>query len=134
VAGQLGYCGLDRQRRPLNGDEIRGCWEAAFASPEAPDAARARPRPSTVDLDLDRTDVRRLEFVEVGASLDEEPEHRLRRRKPDNAVRVERARIDTRERVAALGAAKVAPDPAETMRPQQGSTEPRWSLWSDGEV
>ncbi|HVA86720.1 MAG TPA: hypothetical protein VNF73_10450 [Candidatus Saccharimonadales bacterium] len=25
---QLGYCGLDRQRNPLRGDEIRPCWEA----------------------------------------------------------------------------------------------------------
>ena len=28
VAGQLGYCGLDRRRQPLTGDEIRSCWEA----------------------------------------------------------------------------------------------------------
>ena len=28
VAGQLGYCGLDRRRQPLTGDEIGGCWEA----------------------------------------------------------------------------------------------------------
>ena len=28
MAGQLGYCGLDRRRQPLTGDEIRGCWEA----------------------------------------------------------------------------------------------------------
>ena len=27
VAGQLGYCGLDRGRQPLTGEEIRGCWE-----------------------------------------------------------------------------------------------------------
>lgn len=31
VAAQLGYCGLDRHRRPLRGDEIRACWEAAPA-------------------------------------------------------------------------------------------------------
>lgn len=24
----LGYCGLDRDRIPLRGDEIRPCWEA----------------------------------------------------------------------------------------------------------
>jgi hypothetical protein len=29
VAGQLGYCGLDRRHAPLSGDEIRGCWQAA---------------------------------------------------------------------------------------------------------
>ena len=28
VAGSLGYCGLDRRRQPLTGDEIRACWEA----------------------------------------------------------------------------------------------------------
>jgi hypothetical protein len=28
VAGQLGYCGLDKRRQPLTGEEIRGCWEA----------------------------------------------------------------------------------------------------------
>ncbi len=31
VAGQLGYCALDRRRDPLRGDEIRGCWEAPKA-------------------------------------------------------------------------------------------------------
>jgi hypothetical protein len=24
----LGYCGLDRDRTPLRGDEIRPCWES----------------------------------------------------------------------------------------------------------
>jgi hypothetical protein len=32
VAPQIGFCGLDRRRRPLAGDEIRGCWEASPAS------------------------------------------------------------------------------------------------------
>lgn len=27
MAGSLGYCGLDRKRGPLAGDEIRACWE-----------------------------------------------------------------------------------------------------------
>ena len=27
VAANVGYCGLDRDRRPLAGDEIRGCWD-----------------------------------------------------------------------------------------------------------
>jgi hypothetical protein len=27
----MGFCGLDRTRSPLRGDEIRGCWEAAAA-------------------------------------------------------------------------------------------------------
>jgi hypothetical protein len=28
VAAYLGYCGLDRRRQPLIGDEIRACWDA----------------------------------------------------------------------------------------------------------
>ena len=40
VAAQLGYCGLDRERRPLRGDEIRACWEAR-SSPIVPDDAPA---------------------------------------------------------------------------------------------
>ncbi len=27
MAGSLGYCGLDPRRAPLQGDEIRSCWE-----------------------------------------------------------------------------------------------------------
>ena len=26
----IGFCGLDRDRRPLSGDEIRPCWEHAL--------------------------------------------------------------------------------------------------------
>jgi hypothetical protein len=29
VAASIGYCGLDRARVPLSGDEIRSCWEEA---------------------------------------------------------------------------------------------------------
>lgn len=31
VFGGLGYCGLDRRRSPLGGDEIRACWIAPTA-------------------------------------------------------------------------------------------------------
>jgi hypothetical protein len=40
VAGGLGYCGLDRRRQPLTGDEIRGCWEA-WPADSLPDGAVA---------------------------------------------------------------------------------------------
>ena len=61
----MGYCGLDRQRQPLVGDEIRACWEARpgavelsmIASPVAPGADDGRP--------ADRAAHR--EFVEVDA-------------------------------------------------------------------
>jgi len=44
VAGRLGFCSLDRRRSPLQGDEIRPCWdppaallaEGLFAVREAP--------------------------------------------------------------------------------------------------
>ena len=27
VAARVGYCGLDRRRQPLEGDDVRACWE-----------------------------------------------------------------------------------------------------------
>jgi hypothetical protein len=65
VAAQLGYCGLDRRRVPLLGDEIRPCWEATAAAVEA---ARARTLPVAP---LERPlvgDGRRREFIEVASS------------------------------------------------------------------
>jgi hypothetical protein len=37
VAAGVGYCGLDRARAPLNGDEIRACWEDPRAVPQQAD-------------------------------------------------------------------------------------------------
>jgi hypothetical protein len=39
VAGQLGYCGLDRKRSPLTGEELRGCWTSRPAEGRPPDSA-----------------------------------------------------------------------------------------------
>src|SRR6187399_1116297 len=61
VAAQLGYCGLDRRRTPLVGDEIRACWEARRTFPvEAPVGAPLMAHAVAV---LDRPGHR--EFVEV---------------------------------------------------------------------
>ena len=57
VAAGVGYCGLDRGRAPLRGDEIRACWEDALLIAEPPvdpaddwlpdvDPAAAQPRPA----------------------------------------------------------------------------------------
>lgn len=49
VAGQVGFCGLDRRRVPLSGTEHRGCWEARGAglTPGLPvGPADSRPDPS----------------------------------------------------------------------------------------
>ena len=60
IAGGIGYCGLDRGRAPLRGDELRGCWEAA-----SPSAAAATPFPEPAA----RTDVRvRRGFVPLDAT------------------------------------------------------------------
>lgn len=38
VAARVGFCALDRHRRPLDGDEVRACWEDG-AQPLVPDPA-----------------------------------------------------------------------------------------------
>ncbi|HUQ77931.1 MAG TPA: hypothetical protein VM427_03525 [Patescibacteria group bacterium] len=45
VAARFGFCGLDRHRLPLNGDEVRACWEDG-AIPLAPEPAM----PGLLDL------------------------------------------------------------------------------------
>jgi len=54
----VGYCGLDRQRRPISGDEIRACWESR---PEPVEAPLDTSHPTIV-----RTHVPRRDFIEVG--------------------------------------------------------------------
>ena len=61
MAGQLGYCGLDRGRQPLTGEEIRGCWESRTGS-----VATGTSVPLTIAGARPGDDARRqLEFVEV---------------------------------------------------------------------
>jgi hypothetical protein len=120
VAAQLGYCGLDRQRLPLRGDEIRGCWEAADVLPEAdvgrPPVRSYRPD----DVDLDRTPVRKLEFVEVRSG----PGKGSRRRPaPTGAGAV--------DGTASVDDAPEATDAA--VMPLAGPTETSWSLWGDAD-
>jgi hypothetical protein len=115
VAAQLGYCGLDRERRPLRGDEIRACWEASTVPIEvAPTPVEHR---ATTPLHVveDRTPVRKLEFVEVGPAP-----AAPRRRRP----------------AAGPGSAAAALETAISSEPLGPITpgEPRWSLWSDAEV
>ena len=60
VAGSLGFCGLDRHRQPLVGDEIRACWEAWPSAVDLP--LTISPAQSTAGLRATAP----LEFVEVG--------------------------------------------------------------------
>jgi hypothetical protein len=46
LAGELGWCALDRRRRPLTGLELRGCWEEGARAAAADDAEHPGPRPA----------------------------------------------------------------------------------------
>jgi hypothetical protein len=112
VAAQLGYCGLDRNRLPLRGDEIRACWEgrAGVGVDEQPAAPVAVHRLRVGQAaDQDRTAVRRLEFVPVGE--DAKPARRARPA-PNDA-----------------GGAKPPRQPRTT--PTGVPAEPAWNLWGD---
>jgi hypothetical protein len=63
VAGQLGYCGLDRTRQPLTGDEIRSCWESWPGGAALPDAT---PTIGAAGPIIDQH--RHVDFIEVGAT------------------------------------------------------------------
>jgi hypothetical protein len=41
LAADIGFCALDRRRRPLTGLELRGCWTQASATAEGQTAAGA---------------------------------------------------------------------------------------------
>ena len=113
VAGQLGYCGLDRKREPLHGDEIRPCWEAADAAtttlPALPGVGPVWP----LEPGEDRTAVREIRFVEV------EP----------NPVREGRV---------AQPSPPAAPAPEALSDPGYPTvaieSEARWSLWGEAEA
>lgn len=68
MAGSLGYCGLDRRRQPLVGDEIRACWEAGAEATVIAPLAIPPAEPA------DRR-AHAIEFVEVtdGSTLEAAP-------------------------------------------------------------
>jgi hypothetical protein len=100
----MGYCGLDRRRAPLLGDEIRACWEGGPFS-MAPTIPAARARLAVVD----GAPVQQIEFVEVTAGAVATA--------PDQAVATDATDTGTPE-----SSRPIAPD------------EPRWSLWEDPTV
>jgi hypothetical protein len=102
----MGYCGLDRRRQPLLGDEIRACWEAGVAGAldDVPVLAATRlPGEAT----LPATTARR-EFIEIGSDA---------------------APAATRPPAAAGGASAI-----DAAAPASAAGEPRWSLWADLET
>jgi hypothetical protein len=109
VAAQLGYCGLDRQRRPLTGDEIRPCWEAADATGAAIPALPGVGPVWPLIPDDDRTSVRPLQFVEV----------------PPGTIPA--AGTQPAEGAHAI----ITEPPADPIFITPTGTEPRWSLWGE---
>ena len=115
MAGSIGYCGLDRRRQPLAGDEIRGCWEArpegadlslavavTGASAAGASAAAAAGRSAPLD------------FVEVQGRLAPEPVAPG----PEPAA-------------PSLDATASGPE-ATAFVPRPGPpSEPGWNLWGD---
>ena len=60
----MGYCGLDRRRQPLVGDEIRACWEAGPSGSAEPLPAGIPVTVSASD-DAGATATRRRDFIEI---------------------------------------------------------------------
>src|SRR3954453_17569607 len=111
VAAQLGYCGLDRKRRPLGGREIRACWEwpgPAVSSMSGP------------MRDDGGTPVRKLEFVEV-------PPADPATRSVSGATPQDPAAARRGERVHPEA---ILPPGMPPGAPMEG----RWSLWGDPET
>jgi hypothetical protein len=108
VAAQLGYCGLDRRRAPLVGDEIRACWES---TPAAAGAATTAPVTARTPAAADRPG--RLDFIEV-------------------------VRAPARDPAAPTGPSPAAASDGEPGVPTPPAvthaSEPRWNLWGDLET
>jgi len=111
VAVQIGYCGLDRQRRPLHGDEIRECWESLDSSGTVTRPTLGPAAGWALEPGSDRTPVRLRDFVEV---------------------RVEAGRDAGEEPITASQTGE-SNEPSEAPF-LAAATEPRWSLWGDAEA
>jgi hypothetical protein len=116
VAANLGYCGLDRTRTPLAGDELRGCWQESDIAPgSVPTPAGSAPAAGSTARGANApvppfaaSMARRLDFIEVGVPPDG-------RRAPRRRTAPE---PDTGE--------PILPTP-----PAAAPEEPRWSLWGE---
>jgi hypothetical protein len=127
VAAQIGYCGLDRQRLPLAGTEIRGCWEAGAArAPDGPPVPVSRAADADVEGEAPSPALRLRGFVPV----------ELVRR--EAAVAAAGAASSARKRAAAARARAAAeagpatePPLPETPVP---TSEERVTLFADGDL
>jgi hypothetical protein len=111
VAGTLGFCGLDRRRQPLVGDEIRACWEAWPDGAEATVIAPLTVQPANPLTTAERP----IQFVEVGDRSSGDP--------------VTAPAAMSAASTGAGAGAKVPP--ALHPGPPLPVDEPRWSLWGE---
>jgi hypothetical protein len=114
VAGTLGYCGLDRRRQPLAGDEIRECWEAWPGGADPTLAAAAAAAGMTAAGEATAAGrVAPLEFIEIHGRLGSEPIVPGSETTPSPEL--------------------IAPDPDSPpfVPPLGPPAEPGWSLWGD---
>ncbi len=112
VAGSLGYCGLDRRRQPLAGDEIRECWEAGAGGGDVMLAAVV-PKTALVEARASGHAAPH-EFIEVHGPLASEP-------------------LVADPEPAAPSVDLTGPSPAAPafVPPPGPPPEPGWSLWGD---
>ena len=130
VAGSLGYCGLDRRRQPLAGDEIRECWEASpggidltMAPASAASAASAVSAATTAAAAASGTErATPLEFVEVRGRLASEPVAPVG--EPAAPAVEPAAEPSVQPRLPSPGLPAFGPPPPP-------ASEPGWSLWGD---
>ena len=113
MAGSLGYCGLDRRRRPLAGDEIRECWEAWPGGADPTVAAEAASRTAAGEATAAGRPAP-LEFIEVHGRLAAEP-------------------VVPNPETATTLADPTGPDPDSPpfVPPLGPPPDPGWSLWGD---
>jgi len=114
VTPRVGWCGLDRKRLLLRGDEQRGCWEAgATAAP-----GTARPRAATLPATT-RT------FVPVAELLAAAP---TTARTPTDAPSVSAAAD------ADTAAAPAMPAILDALPPDRRGSTDGWTLFGEAET
>lgn len=112
MAGSLGYCGLDRRRQPLAGDEIRECWEAGAGGDDLMLAAVATK--TALEEAGASGPAAPLEFIEVHGPLASEP-----------------LVADPEPATKSVDLTGPSPDAPAFVPPPGPPPEPGWSLWGD---
>jgi hypothetical protein len=107
---------------PLRGDEIRACWDAAAPLPDVAAGPGVTPVFRPEEAGLDRTPVRKLEFVEVRSA-------------PPKTRRRTAARPRTRAGARVADGLPADADPTDDAALASAPLGAGgWSLWGDAEA